>query len=64
MLTVIPIMLAVAPLVGYFLGQLVDNWLDKDSVFEMIGLGLGFVAGVRETILILKKANAEVDGNE
>ena len=63
MLTVIPVLLAIAPLIGYFMGRQADRWLGTDPFLMLIGLGLGFVAGVRETILILKKASAEVDGN-
>ena len=63
MLTVIPVMLASAPLVGFFLGKFADRWLGTDPVLKLIGLGLGFVAGVRETLQIIKKASADADGN-
>ena len=59
LLTTIPIILAVAPLVGYFLGHWLDGRFGTDPVFTFILLGIGLVAGFRETILILKKAQED-----
>ena len=61
LLTMIPMILAVAPLIGYFLGRWIDGRVGTDPVFSLIFLALGLVAGVRETILILRKAQ-EKDG--
>ena len=61
LLTAIPMILAVAPLIGYYLGRWIDGRLGTDPVFSLIFLALGLVAGVRETISILRKAQ-EKDG--
>jgi ATP synthase protein I len=56
LLTTIPMILAAAPLVGYYLGRWLDRRFRTDPVLSLIMLGVGLAAGVRETILILKKA--------
>ena len=48
--------LAVAPLVGYYLGRWLDGRLGTEPILMFVMLGVGLAAGVRETILILKKA--------
>jgi ATP synthase protein I len=59
LLTTIPMILAAAPLVGYFLGRWIDRRFGTEPWFTMIFLVIGLVAGVRETILILRKANKD-----
>jgi ATP synthase protein I len=61
MLGTIPLILAVSPLMGYGLGYLLDRWLGTGQVLRLVFLGLGFVAGVREMIRLLKKAQRDVD---
>ena len=77
LLTTIPFLLAVAPLVGYFGGRWLDGKLgtapvltfilaDDDDrlahpVLTFVLLGLGFVAGVRETIIVVRKATKEAE---
>lgn len=59
MLTTIPMLLAVAPLVGYYLGRWIDGRLHTEPWFSFVMLGIGFVAGVRETVLILRKVSKD-----
>jgi F0F1-type ATP synthase assembly protein I len=59
LLTTIPMILAAAPLVGYFLGQWLDRKVGSAPVFAFLGIGLGLVAGVRETIVIVRKASQD-----
>jgi ATP synthase protein I len=59
LLTTIPMILAAAPLVGYFLGQWLDRKIGSAPVFTFLGVGLGLVAGVRETIVIVRKASKD-----
>ncbi len=59
LLTTIPMILAAAPLVGYFLGHWIDRRFGTDPWFMMILLAVGLIAGIRETILILRKANRD-----
>jgi F0F1-type ATP synthase assembly protein I len=59
LLATIPFILALAPIVGFVIG----NWLDAKCGtrpwLSVILLVLGFVAGVRETIQIIKLAQRE-----
>jgi F0F1-type ATP synthase assembly protein I len=59
LLSAIPLILAAAPLIGYFIGQRIDRALGTNPVFMFVFLGLGFAAGVRETILLIRKAEDE-----
>ena len=59
MLTTIPMLLAASPLVGYFLGRWIDGKLNTEPWFEFVMLAIGFAAGVRETVLILRKVSRD-----
>jgi F0F1-type ATP synthase assembly protein I len=59
LLTSIPFILALAPIVGYFLGKFLDQKFRTQPWLSLILLILGFVAGVRETIDIVKKSQSE-----
>jgi len=64
MLLAIPSLLLVSPLVGYFLGKLVDRWLGTTSAWSIVGLVLGFVAAGREIYLIIRRVQAEEEGDK
>jgi len=53
--------LAAAPLVGYFLGRWLGGKLGLEPLLSLLGLGVGLVAGVRETVVILRKASRDPD---
>jgi ATP synthase protein I len=59
MLTTIPMLLAVSPLVGYALGRWIDGRLQTEPWFSFVMLAVGFAAGVRETVLILRKVSKD-----
>lgn len=59
LLSSIPFILALAPIVGYFLGQYLDTRFRSKPWLSLILLGLGFVAGVRETIKIIRLSQRE-----
>ncbi len=59
LLSSIPFILALAPIVGYFLGQYLDTKFRTGPWLSFILLILGFVAGVRETIHIVKLSQRE-----
>jgi F0F1-type ATP synthase assembly protein I len=59
LLLAIPALLIVSPLVGFFLGSLVDRWAKTSPWFTIVGLVLGFAAGGRETHLIYRRYLAE-----
>jgi len=55
--TLIPVILVVAPLIGYYGGNWVDNKLETGSVFKLIGLGLGFGAAGKEIYGLIKSSS-------
>ena len=59
LLSSIPFILALAPIVGYFLGKYLDQKFRTQPWLSLVLLGLGFVAGVRETIKIIKMSQQE-----
>ena len=58
--TVIPFLLMVSPLVGYFLGRFLDKKLDTSFLWKVF-TALGFVAGVREVYRIIKRISKEAE---
>lgn len=54
--TMIPVILVVAPLIGYYAGSWVDGKLGTGNVFMIIGLCLGFAAAGKETYNLIKKS--------
>ncbi len=61
LLGTIPLILGVSPLIGYGMGYFIDRWLNTGWVFKLVFLTLGFVAGVREMMRLLKRARREFD---
>jgi F0F1-type ATP synthase assembly protein I len=55
----IPGLLLAGPLVGYGFGWLANVYLGAPEWARVIGLALGFVSGVRESILAVKRLNEE-----
>jgi F0F1-type ATP synthase assembly protein I len=61
LLGTIPLLLAVAPLTGYGIGYLLDRWLHTGWVLRAVFLGLGFAAGVREMLRLIRRAQRDFD---
>jgi F0F1-type ATP synthase assembly protein I len=59
MLLVIPTLLVVSPLVGFFLGKLAERWFPIAPWGTIVGLILGFVAAGKETYSIIRRVQAE-----
>lgn len=59
LLTSIPILLLVSPLLGYWFGTLADRWFHIRPWGANIGLLLGMVAAVREVIRIVRRAGED-----
>lgn len=59
LLLAIPALLIVAPLVGFFLGSLIDRRFGTSPWFTLAGLLFGFVAGAREVAQIYRRYMAE-----
>jgi ATP synthase protein I len=56
----IPMLMAVGPLVGYFVGEWIDDWLGTAPWFTTIFLILGFVAAGKEIYNIVRKVNKDL----
>ncbi len=59
MLMVIPTLLLVAPLVGFFLGRFLDPRFGTTPWLSFAGLVLGFVAAGREIVSIVRRVRSE-----
>jgi ATP synthase protein I len=55
--TIIPVILVVAPLIGYYGGKWIDGKLGTGSVFTIVGLFLGFAAAGKEIYNLIKKSS-------
>lgn len=56
MLTTIPILLAVAPIVGYYIGDFLDRKLGTTPYLMMLFILFGFVAAGKGVYDLIKKA--------
>ena len=63
-LLTIPMTLGLAPLVGVAIGFGLDRVFATKPIFMMIGLGCGFVAGIRETWRLIRRNSEEDDKNQ
>jgi F0F1-type ATP synthase assembly protein I len=59
LLTTIPVLLAVSPIIGLLIGRFLDKKLHTDPIFSIIFLIVGFVAGARQTARVVKLASKE-----
>jgi ATP synthase protein I len=57
--TLIPVMLVVAPLIGYYAGGWVDGKLGTGNIFKIIGLALGFISAGKEVYSLIKKSTGK-----
>jgi len=55
----IPGLLLAGPLVGYGLGWAAEIYLGFPEWVRLVGLGLGFASGVRESVVALKRLTKE-----
>jgi ATP synthase protein I len=57
LLGAIPMVLLAGPLIGFLIGNYLDNWLDSSPWLMIVFVLLGAVAAVRQTMKLLSKAN-------
>ena len=57
LLTTIPVMLLSGPLIGFLVGNYIDKRFGTAPWFMILFVCLGFVASIRQTIAIIKKAS-------
>lgn len=56
--TAIPMILIVAPLIGYFAGKWADSYFGTEPYLLLVGLVLGFTAAAREIYNLVKRVQA------
>ncbi len=56
LLTAIPLVLAIAPVIGFFMGDFLDKKLGTEPYLMIVFVVLGFIAGAREVYKLVKKA--------
>lgn len=56
LLTAIPAILVVSPLVGFFIGEWADKKAETDPLFTILGLIFGFVAAGKEIQVLVKRS--------
>ena len=64
LLTAVPFILAVAPLIGYFFGSYLDRKLGTSPVFMIVLIVLGFVAGARQVYRLVRLASRDAEEGE
>ncbi len=64
LLSTIPFLMAVPPIAGLLIGRYLDKKLNLNPVFTIVFLLLGFAAGVREVVLVIRKATPPDDGDK
>ena len=60
MLVAIPFLLAVGPLVGWFIGKYLDEWLGTDPYLMYLFIIFGFVAAGKEVYRLVKRVSEKV----
>ena len=58
--TSIPFVLLGGPIVGFFIGSFLDDKFGSGKAFLLIFVVLGFIAAIKETILIIKRVQKSV----
>ena len=59
LLSTIPALLTVSPIVGFLIGRFLDRKLNTDPFLGIVFLVLGFLAGARQVARVIKLAGKE-----
>lgn len=57
---VIPILMAVGPLVGFVVGKLLDSWLGTEPFLMVLFIVLGFAASGKEVYDLVRKVSKDL----
>jgi F0F1-type ATP synthase assembly protein I len=57
---VIPVLMAVGPLVGFAIGKLLDGWLGTEPFLMVLFIGLGFAASGKEVYDLIRKVSKDL----
>jgi F0F1-type ATP synthase assembly protein I len=58
-LTTIPALLAISPIIGYYIGRFLDVKLGTEPYLSIVFLILGFVSGAMQVARLIRLANRE-----
>ena len=64
LLSVIPAMMVVAPLVGFFIGDWADGKFGTEPFLTILGLILGFASAGKEILRVIKRVSRSKDENK
>jgi len=64
LLSVVPAMMVVAPLVGFFIGDWADGKLGTEPFLTILGLILGFASAGKEIYKVIKRVSQSKDENK
>lgn len=64
MLGTLPFMLAIPPVAGVLIGRWLDERVGTTPLFTVVFVIMGFVAGIREVLNVLKKAELNSDNGK
>jgi F0F1-type ATP synthase assembly protein I len=57
---VIPVLMAVGPLVGFAIGKWLDSWLGSEPFLMVLLIGLGFAASGKEVYDLIRKVSKDL----
>ena len=60
----IPMVLVGGPTLGFFIGRLIDSRLSTDPWGVLVAVGVGLVAGVFESIKLIRYVQRTLDGGK
>ena len=61
LLGIIPAIMAIGPLIGFFAGKWLDGWLGTEPYLMYLLIVLGFVAAGKEVYNVVKRVSKEID---
>ena len=64
LLSVIPALMVVAPLVGFFIGNWADGKFGTEPFLTILGLILGFASAGKEIYKVIKRVSQSKDENK
>jgi F0F1-type ATP synthase assembly protein I len=64
LLGTLPFMLAIPPVAGVLIGRWLDERFGTTPLFTVVLVIMGFVAGIREILNVLKKADLDSDNRK
>jgi F0F1-type ATP synthase assembly protein I len=59
LLTTVPVLLAVSPIIGYYIGRFLDGKLGTEPYLSIVFLILGFISGAMQVARLIRIANRD-----